>query len=208
MTAFTYYKVYYNLSHRLAPNWYLHLSLHRTMPELTLILDVPVGSVSLAEPTILVDSGQTVRALKNDIQDVNGIPCEEQILLYSNNILDESRSLESYDIQDGHKIQLSKRPACLLILSLSRSLRSVLVVRLPGKLPVIFHVNGKEITLHLQLTDSVFKIKKLLMSKGFPPVANLMLGSTRINDNATVEEAKLTPFSSVYCGFSLYRRWI
>ena len=82
-----------------------------------------------------------------------------------------------------------------------------LVVRRPGKLPVIFHVNGKEITLHLQLSDSVFKIKQLLAAKGYT-VTSLMLGSARIDDNATVEKAKLIPFSSVYCKFSLFNRSI
>lgn len=71
-------------------------------------------------------------------------------------------------------------------------------MRRPGKLPVIFHTSGKEITLHLQLTDSVFKIKELLAAKGYT-VTSLMLGSARIDDNATVEKAKLIPFSSVYC---------
>jgi hypothetical protein len=79
------------------------------------------------------------------------------------------------------------------------------VRRLPGKLPVIFHRNGQQITLHLLLKDTVFKIKDLLTLKGFPGVANLMLGSSRIDDNATVEGARLTPFCSVYCRFSLYK---
>jgi len=78
------------------------------MTKLALKLDVPVGSLTLTTQTIHIDSAQTVGALKNDIQDMNGVPCKQQLLLYSKNILDDSRTLESYDIQDEHKIQLSK----------------------------------------------------------------------------------------------------
>lgn len=80
-------------------------------------------------------------------------------------------------------------------------------MRRPGKLPVIFHVNGKEITLHLQLSDNVFNIKELLAAKGYT-VTSLMLGSTQIDDSATVEKAKLVPFSSVYCKASVFKHSI
>lgn len=171
---------------------------------LALKLDVPVGSVDLATPTIQIDSGQIISALRLDIQDMNGIPYEEQLLLYSKNTLDDSRTLEFYGIRDEHKIQLSKQTAFLLNFSLLITpTRHDVVHRLPGKLPVIFHVDGKEVTLHLQLGDNVFKIKQLLVSKGLPAVANLMLGSARIDDNATVKEAGLTAFCSVYCMFCL-----
>ena len=47
------------------------------------------------------------------IQDMNDIPYNEQILLYSRYILEDSRTLESYGIQDGNKVQLSKLPISL-----------------------------------------------------------------------------------------------
>lgn len=81
---------------------------------LNMRLDIPVGSVSLAEPFIQADSSQTIGEIKSEIQDTNGIPYNEQILLYSKYILDDSRTLESYGIQDGNKVQLSKRSIYLL----------------------------------------------------------------------------------------------
>jgi hypothetical protein len=76
--------------------------------ELTLKLDVPVGNLNLSTRTIQIDSSQTIKALRNDIQDMNGIPCEQQLLLYSKNILDDSKTIGFYGIQNEHKIQLSK----------------------------------------------------------------------------------------------------
>ena len=78
--------------------------------KLTLKLAVPVGNLTLAIRTIQIDSSQTIKALKIDIQDMNGIPYEQQLLLYSKNILDDSKTIKSYDIQNEQKIQLSKRP--------------------------------------------------------------------------------------------------
>ena len=81
--------------------------------ELNLRLDTPVGSVPLSEPFISAYSSQTIGELKSDIQDMNDIPYNEQILLYSRYILEDSRTLESYGIQDGNKVQLSKLPISL-----------------------------------------------------------------------------------------------
>lgn len=81
---------------------------------LTLKLDTPVGGLALAAPTIQIDNGQTIRELKNDIQDMNGVPYEQQLLLYSKNVLDDSRTVEFYGIQDGNKIQLGERPTFAL----------------------------------------------------------------------------------------------
>jgi hypothetical protein len=71
-------------------------------------------------------------------------------------------------------------------------------------MPVTFRGNGKEVSLRLQLTDTVSKIKTQLSEKGIT-AGSLKLGQTQIADDMTVATSPLAAFAEVTCKlFSLY----
>jgi len=65
-------------------------------------------------------------------------------------------------------------------------------------MPVTFRVRGKDVILRLRMNDTITQIKEQLAVKGLN-ANDLMLGQTRIDDNATVATSGLYAFSVVNC---------
>jgi len=76
------------------------------MPNITLKLN-RVGK-SLRDPNFSINNSKTIGRLKRDIETLHKIPPEQQLLLYYKDILLDHRTIKSYDIQNGHRIQLSE----------------------------------------------------------------------------------------------------
>lgn len=58
--------------------------------------------------TVEIESAATIRAFKETISGVSGVPADNQRLIYSGKILKDTETVESYKIQDGHSVHMVK----------------------------------------------------------------------------------------------------
>ncbi len=56
--------------------------------------------------TIEVESSDTIDALKSKIQDKEGIPPEQQILIFNSTVMKNGTTLANYNVQDNDSINL------------------------------------------------------------------------------------------------------
>jgi hypothetical protein len=78
------------------------------MPYITLKLN-RVGK-TFRNPDITINDSKTIGRLKRDIETLHKIPSGQQLLVYYKTILRDHKTIESYGIQNGHKIQVSEYP--------------------------------------------------------------------------------------------------
>ena len=59
--------------------------------------------------TLEVESTESIEAIKSKIQDIEGIPADQQVLIYAGKRLEDNRNLSNYNIQEGNTIHLVLR---------------------------------------------------------------------------------------------------